>query len=177
MPPKDTLRARLPIPSPLRGYMRYALVTNPVDGLSYSVGVAYLLDSRGGRKYARQLTSNVFTRTKRRVQGRLCESVPLGISCALGCACDSLHVTEQGWAARRLWSALPASAGGSTEDQVALYTESGEEVQTVPVNSEDPSANEVLEEDAKSAEKRHHWCFARAEEAEVQVVGERSVSL
>eukprot|EP01012_Entosiphon_sulcatum_P036853 TRINITY_DN4709_c0_g1_i10.p2 TRINITY_DN4709_c0_g1~~TRINITY_DN4709_c0_g1_i10.p2 ORF type:complete len:262 (-),score=35.25 TRINITY_DN4709_c0_g1_i10:1223-2008(-) len=116
---------QLPVPRSVRGYLRFLVLVDPTDpSHRHTVGVAHALDTKGGRKYAKDAVRNFFSSKKSHLEGALCpdhvtqlalQRLPLlqgpqnrGTGCPLGSEC---HKAE-GWATRRDWSggALPSSA-------------------------------------------------------------------
>eukprot|EP01012_Entosiphon_sulcatum_P040091 TRINITY_DN53730_c0_g1_i1.p1 TRINITY_DN53730_c0_g1~~TRINITY_DN53730_c0_g1_i1.p1 ORF type:complete len:181 (+),score=13.74 TRINITY_DN53730_c0_g1_i1:16-558(+) len=100
----------LVVPKTARGYMRFVVVSNLEDGQNYTVGVAHVLDTKGGRRYTRALIQNIFTKRKIHVQGEICPcSVSNDSPCPFGTECPRIHVTQEGWQARRPWIRTPSA--------------------------------------------------------------------
>jgi len=92
------------LPSELRGYVRYIVVMHPEDNLPYSIGIRHVRPTRGVERVLQFLAVNRGRSHKKSVQAWLCPSVVAGQMCFQGHGCDSVHVTEDGYHSRRLWT-------------------------------------------------------------------------
>jgi len=87
----------------LRGYARYVIAQDPTTGQQFTIGMRYVLNTEGGRELSAGLKKNTYRAHKRHLTQWLCRSVLEGFSCPFGEQCPHLHVTAEGYAARRPW--------------------------------------------------------------------------
>eukprot|EP01012_Entosiphon_sulcatum_P023689 TRINITY_DN2879_c0_g1_i1.p1 TRINITY_DN2879_c0_g1~~TRINITY_DN2879_c0_g1_i1.p1 ORF type:complete len:172 (-),score=19.79 TRINITY_DN2879_c0_g1_i1:16-531(-) len=85
----------------VRGYARFVVVSTPCE--MFTVGIRFVLATKGAERVIGRLESNRQKFYKHHVKGALCQSVLTGCPCREATDCPMIHVTNEGWAHRRLW--------------------------------------------------------------------------
>jgi len=87
-----------------RQYIRYVVVTDPDTGIKYTVGIKHVLNTTGSTQLVQVLERNIGSEYKKGSSKRVCKSVLHSVACAVGTECPFIHVTPEGWEARRKFS-------------------------------------------------------------------------
>eukprot|EP00667_Euglena_gracilis_P002579 EG_transcript_2583 len=87
-----------------RQYIRYVVVTDCDTGIKYTVGIKHVLNTVGSNQLVQLLEKNIGSEYKKGSSKRVCKSVVNGVFCPQGSECPFIHVTQEGWEARRKFS-------------------------------------------------------------------------
>eukprot|EP00668_Euglena_longa_P004494 GGOE01005258.1.p1 GENE.GGOE01005258.1~~GGOE01005258.1.p1 ORF type:complete len:516 (-),score=50.03 GGOE01005258.1:1712-3259(-) len=87
-----------------RQYIRYVVVTDCDTGIKYTVGIKHVLNTVGSSQLVQLLEKNIGSEYKKGSSKRVCKSVVHGVACLQGAECPFIHVTQEGWEARRKFS-------------------------------------------------------------------------
>eukprot|EP00667_Euglena_gracilis_P026969 EG_transcript_32940 len=90
------------LPRNLRGHVKYVAGLDEETGLTYSIGIRFVLPTAGAQHLLDRLRVQRYREYKKPVVGTLCPSMAHGTTCPEGVACVKIHALPEGYQSRRL---------------------------------------------------------------------------